>query len=122
MDLYSPQHLKLQKKWEAKLAKEGLTVLLATPQDIDREDKTKRRMATRSEDEVSRITRYYEAAIQYLDLGRFAAGERKVWKLHAETGLGRRNLAQQLGLSVKRVENILTKHRQLCGIVSPYAK
>ncbi len=116
MRLGDPQHLALQQLWEARLRAEGLAVLRLAAEEI-----AQRRFQRRTPEEVDYVSDYFSGCLRYLEWGKFARGERRVWKAHAENGWGIRGLKQHLGIhSWKRVRRILEKHRKASGLVSPW--
>jgi hypothetical protein len=100
------------------LEAEGLAVLDGTA--ADSAARAWRRLAVRQEEELESVRSYFEAATQYLAVGKFARGERRIWARHATDGLGIRGLAAALNIkSEGRIRRILVKHRAAAGLVSP---
>ncbi len=103
---------KLQQKWEAILAAEGLAPI----DNYSAGERTHRRLvqhlAATSPDEVEYTQRYYRRASKFL--GRISMAH-AIWSLHCE-GFGRRAIGQRLGLSEKVVRLVLTKLQVISGL------
>ena len=104
---------KLQAKWEAILAADGLAPIDGPFSAGAREHRDLvSHVAATSEEEMEHTRAYYRRAEKFRDRMVMAHA---IWSLHCE-GLGRRNIGQRLGLSEKVVRLVLTKLQVISGL------
>jgi DNA-binding NarL/FixJ family response regulator len=108
---------KLQAKWEAILAAEGLA-----PLDSEHEASKLRRnvqhLAQLTPTEVEGIRLYYDRCEDHLVWLRHTGRPWRIWALHCQ-GLGRREIARRLKRPEKRVRTVLERQHTLAGLIAP---